>query len=410
MKKWNLIIVFIFILIFNACIKDESKELENCILNGVVVCQDPLWKVPHDIENRVFATIKPYYTFDGNVIVGTNKAGKFGLRCMEIETGHIIWEHFFNLTDEYLIIRDTYFNAEQKFLVFSLGHWGNIKHIKLDVNTGEILWESAIETFNTIEAYGDHYYCTVRSSGDVHQIYKVSIATGQAEYYYETDLPPDPDYNAQRSNGAYPFEYNGKECLFIGIMQMASPNSANYYYSLIDANTQERLLKHVPIESGLEKVDVHAEDIYVFTGNGYKIFNFETLSFEKEIKLLDRGEYVYHIFYKDKLILGLDYYGLDGYDDNGQSHTHFIIDVNTHTKQYGIDDINVDPASVMDDILYFLSGDTYYAYNINTGKCVLKFDPSGWETSFCTATYKNAKGEKFVIVDDTRHTYCYEGI
>ena len=407
MKIKLLFFLGIFIINSISCIQEDTEQSNTCLENGVIVCQEPLWKVPfEDLPTAIY----PYPQFDNKIIVGTNKAGKFGLRCMEIETGNVIWELFFDHIGEYLIIRDTYFNAEQKFLIFSLGNWGQTKHIKLDINNGEILWESAIETFTSISAFGDHYYCTVRSTGDVHPIYKVDIATGQAAFYYETDLPPDPDYNAQRSNWACPFEYNGKEYLFIGIMQMTSPNSANYYYSLMDANTQERLLKHVPIESVVEKVDVYDEDIYVFTGNGYKVFNMETLTFEKEIKLLDRGEYVYHIFYKDKLLLGLDYYGLDGYDDNGQSHTHFIIDVNTHTKQYGIDNINVNPASVMDDVLYFVSGDTYYAYNINTGKCVLKFDPSGWETSFCTATYKNTKGEKFVVLGDTKHTYCYEGI
>ena len=193
-------------------------------------------------------------------------------------------------------------------------------------------------------------------------------------------------------------------------MQMTGPNSANYYYSLMDAETKERLLKHVPIETIPEKVVVHDGDIYVFTGNGYKIFEMETLSFEKEVKLLDRGNYVYHIFHQDKLILGLDYYGIGGVDDNGQSHTHFILDANNHKKLYGIDGFNIDPSSIMDDILYFTSSDEFYAYNINTGKCVLKFKPSGWETSFCTATYKNSRGEKFVIIDDTRNTYCYEGI
>ena len=407
MKNYAFLIISIFIITFSSCIKEKSEEPKNCNVNGIIVCQEPLWKVPFD---DLPLALYPYPQFDDKIIVGTNKAGKYGLRCMETESGDIIWEHFFSITGEYLIISDTYFNEEKDFLIVKIGSWGSKEHIKFDIHTGETLWKSPIESFSGMEAFGDHYYCTVRSSGDVHQIYKVSIATGHAEYYYETDLPPAPDYNAQRANSAFPFEYNGMEYLFIGIMQMTSPNSANYYYSLMDANTQERLLKHVPIESVVEKVDVYDEDIYVFTGNGYKVFNMETLTFEKEIKLLDRGEYVYHIFYKDKLLLGLDYYGLDGYDDNGQSHTHFIIDVNTHTKQYGIDNINVNPASVMDDVLYFVSGDTYYAYNINTGKCVLKFDPSGWETSFCTATYKNTKGEKFVVLGDTKHTYCYEGI
>ena len=409
MKKIALIFILGFVIINTSCIKQEPKEPEICIENGVIVCQDPLWKVPHDIENRIASAFSPYCQFDGKVIVETYKDKTGGMRCMEIETGEVIWEQYVGEPGEYLIIQDTYFNSKQKYLIFSFGSWRNTKHIKLDINTGRILWESSIETFNTMEAYAGHYYCTVRSSGDVHPIYKVDIATGQAAFYYETDLPPDPDYNAQRSNWACPFEYNGKEYLFIGIMQMTSPNSANYYYSLMDANTQERLLKHVSIESVVEKVDVYDEDIYVFTGNGYKVFNMETLTFEKEVQLLQSGEYVYHQFYKDKLILGLYYLGKDWHEDNGEEHTHFIIDTKTHTKELEIY-AYVKPSGILDDIMYLVSsGKHFYAYNIITGNCLMdiKLD---YDATDGGITYKNDEGEKFVIVGDMRYTYCYEGL
>ena len=406
----NYIIVSVLIFLFNGCIKENEDPIK-CIENGVIVCQKPLWNVPFD---DLPTAICPFPQFDDKIIVGTYKDEKFGLRCMGFETGNIVWEHYFDITGEYLIIQDTYFNYEQGFLIVKIGSWGGKEHIKLDIYTGEILWKSPIESFSGMEAYSDHYYCTVRSSGDVHPIYKVDVTTGHAEFFYETDLPPHPDFNAQRSNWACPFEYNSKEYLFVGESRRTGDTNMayffEYFFSVMDANSKERIVKHVPIESPIEKVIVYDGLIYVFTGNGYKIFNMETLSFEKEVKLLARGEYKYHIFYNDKLILGLDYYGIGGIDDNGQSHTHFIIDVDTHTKQFGFDGFNVFPASVMDDILYFVSSDEYYAYDINTGTCVLQFEPSGWETSFCTATYKNSKGEKFVILGDTRHTYCYEGI
>jgi len=262
MKRIFLFLICGFLVFTTSCLKEESEKSKNCIENGVIVCLDPIWKVRHDTANIALSILKPYFQFDDKVIVETYKNKIGGIRCMEIETGSIIWEQYFESTGDYLIIHDTYFNAEENYLIFSIGSWGNGKQIKLNIITGEIIWELAIESFNSIEAYGDHYYCTVRSSGDVHSIYKVNIETGQSEYFYETDLPPHPDYNAQRSNWALPFEYNAKEYLFIGIMQMARPDSANFYYSLMDANTKERLLKHIPIESVIEKVDVKDGDFY----------------------------------------------------------------------------------------------------------------------------------------------------
>src|SRR6056297_429065 len=163
MKNYAFLIISIFIITFSSCIKEKSEEPKNCNVNGIIVCQEPLWKVPFD---DLPLALYPYPQFDDKIIVGTNKAGKYGLRCMETESGDIIWEHFFSITGEYLIISDTYFNEEKDFLIVKIGSWGSKEHIKFDIHTGETLWKSPIESFSGMEAFGDHYYCTVRSSGD----------------------------------------------------------------------------------------------------------------------------------------------------------------------------------------------------------------------------------------------------
>lgn len=408
MKKNSFIAIFILFAL--GCQKEPiPQKPTQLVKDGVIVWQTPLWAVPHDTAYYITTIFEPYYEFNGKVIVDTYKNKQGGIRCMSVETGEIFWEKYYDtslniLGGQSFIIQDSFFNPDKGYLIIMIGLWGERKHVKIDIHTGETLWEIPLETFLGIDHYGDHYYCTVLSSGDVHPIYRVDIETGQAELFYATDLPPHPEYNAQRGSGALPFEYEGSEMLFIAQVQMTSPSSSNNYYCLIDAETEERLLKHIPIDSFINKVEVRDGVIYLFTGKGYKIFDMETLTIEREVKLVDSGEYVYHRFYKDKLIVGIT--SSNTIDKNG----HYVMDLNTHTLLY-IFDAWIYPSAILDDIIYFPStGSTKFnAYNLTSGKKVLYFDLS-YETQFGVATYQNNEGKKFVIVGDIGFTYCYEAI
>ncbi|MDY0202304.1 MAG: PQQ-binding-like beta-propeller repeat protein [Bacteroidales bacterium] len=409
MKTHNYLFITIVILITLSCQKEPPPTSPNQIVqDGVIVWQRPIWKVPHDTTNYVTVIVDPYWQFDDKVIVDTYKNKKAGIRCMEIETGKVIWEQYFEGPSRpqglnEMNILDHYFNPKDGYLIFSIGNWGETEHIKLNIHTGEVLWQIPLETFISIEPYGNHYYCTVLSSGNVHPIYRVDIETGQAEFFYETDLPPHPDYNAQRNNGALPFMYNGEEMLIIDQIQMTTPNSSNHYFCLMNGATGERILKHNPIGCSITKVEVKDGVIYLFTGEGYKIFNMETLAIEREVKLIDQGQYMYHTFYKDKLIVGLT--ATNGVDKNG----HYIVDLNTHSLLYIFEDW-VFPSAILDDVLYFVStGKTLHAYNLSTGNRLINSDLR-YNSQFGVATYKNAEGKKFVVTGDLGYTYCFEAI
>ncbi|MDD2197757.1 MAG: hypothetical protein PHW91_11295 [Bacteroidales bacterium] len=409
MKPYYFLLLQIVLVISLSCQKEPTPPSPTQIVkDGVIVWQEPLWQVPHDTAYYVYSVVKPYWQFDDKVIVDTYKNKKAGIRCMEIETGKVLWEQYFEgpsrpqgLSE--MNILDHFFNPKGGYLIVSIGDWGEKEHVKLNIHSGEVLWRIPLEAFTSIEAYGNHYYCTVQSSGDVHPMYRVDIETGQAEFFYETDLPPHPDYNTQRSSIALPFAYNGKEMLIIDQIQMTSPNSSNHYFCLMDATTGERLLKHNPIERPVRKVEVRDGVIYVFSGEGYKIFSMETLTFERDVRLIGRGQYMYHTFYKDKLVVGLT--PTNGVDENG----HYVVDLKTHNLLHTFEGW-VLPSTILDDVLYFVSaGQKFQAYNLSTGQRVLNFDLR-YNTKFGVATYKNAEGKKFVVVGDIGFTYCYEAI
>ena len=96
MKLYNIILCAIIISMAAACQKEPLPPSPNQIVkDGVIVWQVPLWRVPHDTAYLVYSVVKPYWQFDDKVIVDTYKNKKAGIRCMEIETGRVLWEQYF---------------------------------------------------------------------------------------------------------------------------------------------------------------------------------------------------------------------------------------------------------------------------------------------------------------------------
>jgi hypothetical protein len=409
MKTKTLLLSIGIALIIISCQKQTIEEPTKYVKNGVIVWQKPLWKVPHDTAYYVMSILKPLFQFDDKVIVETYKNGKGGIRCMEVETGRIVWEKYIGFEvaphGYSLGINNPYFNEESRFIIVSFGPWGDRKHARINIDTGAAEWETPLETFASMEGMGDHYYCTVYTSDDVCPIYKVNVNSGGADYFYTSTLEAHSNYNAQRSATARPFIHNNKEYLILDELRLVDPSTGliEYFFSLMDAETKELLVEHKPIESPVSKVEMVNGELYLFTGVGYKIFSMETLSVIRDVRLFNinsstnTSSYSFHRFYNDKLVIGL-------------SAGIYIVNKSTHAKLFQIDNAYVSPSAILDDVLYVLpGGQHFWAYNLNTGKQVLDFELDH-NVSFCTATYKNSQGKKFVIVSDIGFTYCYEAI
>ncbi|MDY0202306.1 MAG: hypothetical protein RBR40_15100 [Tenuifilaceae bacterium] len=410
MKPYYFLLLQAILVISLSCQKEPTPPSPTQVVKDeVIVWQEPLWSVPHDTANYLSVIIYPYWQFDDKVIVDTYKDGKGGFRCMIVETGEVVWEKYFNTSADYtgeqrFILRGSLFTPEEGYLIIMIGGWGERRHIKLDIETGETLWETPLETLGVaMDVSGNHYYCLVNTSDDVCPIYRVDISSGAAEYFYSTPLPAHPNIDWQRLGYARPFHCYGKEYIFIAETRRSKSDSVEYFASLLDTETMELLVKHIPLDNHLNKVEVFNNQVYLFTGGGYKIFSMETLTFERDVRLIDWGDYIYHTFYKDKLIVGLS--PNNTLNVNG----HYVVDLKTH-KLLHIFEGWILPPAILDDVLYFVSaGQIFQAYNLNTGQRVLNFDLR-YSTQFGVATYKNAKGKKFVVVGDAGFTYCYEAI
>ena len=136
-----------------------------------------------------------------------------------------------------------------------------------------------------------------------------------------------------------------------------------------------------------------------------------------------QDSYTCHYFYKDKLVIGMDlqtssaqlredssYYELHRNTPHHLSEPRgFLVDIATnrvlryiHAEEH---------ASILDDILYYTYDRNLYAVDINTGQKLMDIElPKCYQAGPTSSVYKNAKGEKFVIVSSTNCTYCYPGL
>lgn len=406
------ILLLLLIPIFLACQTEVIEPPNKYIKDGIIVWQKPLWKVPHDTACYVISLFKPFYIFDNKVLVSTYSNAQGGIRCMEIETGMVVWEKTLGLQTApqglSLSINNPYFNKEGRFMIVSIGDWGNKRHARINIDTGATEWELSIEAFASIAGMGDHYYCTVYTSDDVCPIYRVDVNTGIAEHFYTSTLAAHPNFNAQRSAMAHPFIHNGKEYLILDELRLVDPSTSlvENFFSLMDTETKELLITHQPIDSPVSKVELVDGDLYLFTGNGYNVLSIDSLTIKRQIRFYKRGNYVYHQFFGNKLFLGILPYGIapEIVDDS----YHFVIDKYTDDVLVSIPDY-VYQASIIEDYIYISGVSKFKAFNINTGKCVLNF-PLPHKSMPGVATYRNANGKKFVITEDIGFTYCFEAI
>lgn len=402
-------VLFLIVLFLQCCSKtDPPPKPAQHIEDGVIVWQEPLWRVSQDTANYVPCVYYPYCQFESKVIVETYKDGKGGLRCMEVESGEVLWEKYFYAAEDFtgdaiLYLKYSIFPEEKGCLILPFYDEDGWKHISIDVDTGKTIWEKHLISYGPLEVGGEYYYFSSELSDDVFPIYRGNIETGDTEFFYATPLPPNPNFDSYRTGNPRPFTYNNKDYLFIDEHRLAAPGVVEFFISLMDLETLELLILSAPLDDWLSKVDVHNGEVYLFTGSGYKIFDMETLSVQKEVRLLSSGEYVYHTFYNDKLIVGLT--GSDSQSTNG----HFVINLPGHEQQFVIEDW-VYPSSILNDMLYYVSTGRYFrAYNLNTGDKLLDINLRH-KTEFGVATHQNGQGDKFVVVGDRGYTYCFEGI
>ncbi len=178
-----------------------------------------------------------------------------------------------------------------------------------------------------------------------------------------------------------------------------------HFFSLMDAETKELLIKQQPIDSPVSKVELVNGELYMFTGNGYKILDIETLAIKREVKLINRGNYVYHFFKNDKLIIGL--WGTAISPEPGIDPAHYIVDLKTHSKLfqfYG----SVYPSSEINGKLY-LADNRLKSFDLNSGMCKLEIQLE-YDATMCTSTFNHPNGKKYVVVSDIGFTYCFEAI
>ena len=461
-KKKFFSFIALFLLIATGCTNELHERKEALKYNGVIVGDyDPIWTVAKDTAHRSnLSHLKPMPIIDDEIIVGSYKDGNPGFRRMKIETGEIIWEWYLNQNEFGEIglfsgtisvtANKTYIiTSDNRYMIFT---WDpdifdpyRKYYLALDITTGKEIWRKNIPSMGSLQVgydKGDDYiYCSAYNvfsdDGNSKYInrnaYRVRIADGQVEEVFRRRKEPELCAVCD----ACPFTHDGKKYLFITesvLLDEEDHDNHTSEYGLIDRNTGDTLMwkddGHEFISNQLTGIDVHNGVIYVFNSLGYSILNTKELAFTNKILLgkssyeLQNGKKVArtsdlldcHYFYKDKLIVGMSFQTTH----NELFPTHqqepywiylpqgFLIDIATNMVLRNVHAAK--HASIMDDILYYAEGHNLYAFDINTGEKKIDQFFSNYDCSGTSSVYKNAKGEKFVIVSNVDYTYCFPGL
>lgn len=212
------IIAILTTLILCHCEDDVSLNDAYFTHNGVITGNVPLfWDTPFDTAHPTAASwMEPAIQFDDKVIFGGYENSKGGLCCLNINDGSIVWTlPVVNGTTRFSVVN---LNVEDRTLTFlfnqellSIGKY----HMKINIDTGEIIWKKYFEHLGRIFAASDScYYFTnyLPWNNSVQAVFKIDNATGNDQFFYATDLPPAQGYEDYAPNSyAYPFVYNNHE-------------------------------------------------------------------------------------------------------------------------------------------------------------------------------------------------------
>jgi outer membrane protein assembly factor BamB len=401
-KKIFFLLVTLFCL--SACQKMDITEISSYNVNGLVLWQKPLWKVPNNDRAIPLSTLSPFLQFDDKVIVEVTKNEKGGIRCMEVETGNVVWENFFDFPNsvplDYFSNSNYYFNPEKGFLIIVYMNFNRNYHLNIDINSGEIKWAIPLDSYGAIDGFGDYYYCTLYTSNEAATVYKVNALTGEVAPFFTSNLPPHPDFNRYGECYAKPYRYNNNDYIILSEARAIDYMQKEYFFSLMDANSKDMLITHIPISEPIAKVELIGQSLYIFTSSGYMVLDMQCFQLIRNQRFFDNGEYVYHKFYNGKLILGLHSHS------STSTSGHFIIDLVTSATSKI--EITTYTPCFSNGYLYTSRLDLR-AYDVNTGRCLLNI-PLATETTSGTAAYQNAKGDRFIIASDDKFTYCFPSL
>lgn len=425
----------LLLLLLASCSKEK---LEPLLYEGVIKDNyEPIWIMPKDPTGPKLCTnLCPMPVIGDEVIASTHKDGKAGFRRMKIETGKIVWECY--LDEELLsniglgtglfslVNRQSYFvTSDEKCMVFCSKVWQNAGiHVAIDIEHGKLLWAKNIPSSGALHYDGkDHYYCNVEniytpesSKYTNFYAYKISIADGSMEEVFRCRQTPEYYGSCE----AIPFSYHDKDYLFLteyinkDSSLIGYGNTSNHY-GLVHLESGDTLLwadfgTNISFADYIADVHVHNGIVYVFKRLDYVTFDMNKLQFTDTVGLsLYPDLYTCHYFYNDKLLVGIA--PPKGLNMVGwSSPIGHIIDVATNAIQRS--NIRLDAhASILDDILYYTIDRKLQAVDINTGKTLMDIVvPKCYEAEATSSVYKNARGEKFVIVSSDHCTYCYPGL
>ena len=417
------------------CSNDVEYHDLPIVYNGIICDNYPsLWNYYHPVDDPksppfvIFADNYPQYNNGKYAIVGTSG----GVISIDIETGKKQWQY--PITHD---IVSTYFIApSEEFIILNIDN----QFMKVNLSDGTEQWRTpylitrSSDPYYTYSHVGDShiYIATIvfddgAESSNRTAAVKLNLQTGDTTHLLRT--APRGDYVDTQCD-IRSVMHNGHELWFVieGLYNQKTGDDMWQVY-LRDAETGDTLF---PPFSPIPQLPQHLKQVYrpqgfakynnkVFLYNhmAFTVFDLESMNivhqhcFSNAIPANGPSEFVLEpILIDNKLVIqtrnrqwliDMDSYAILASNENqtgnliGRELPHL-------------------PNNMIDGIFYRASGHMFRAFDFENSKELLRMSISNsnnrneYDLHGRCITYKNDKGEVFVLFSNTNETFCYPGL
>ncbi|MBR7068684.1 MAG: hypothetical protein IKI28_10245 [Bacteroidales bacterium] len=328
--KRTIILFLLCMAALAACSVDELPPLSNepiRDLNGAIIANYPyLWAHSHvtdttakqytRFEFKTYDCTFPMFDNGRKVIVG-NIYG--GISCLNTDNGSEVWncKLLDNPADFFTPpILDYFVASTEQWLIINMDG----VFVKIDLKNGEILGKCALESNKASRMHRDSDECFYLSGKtDVYRVDCQNMTALKVNIFDDTKI--------HEYVSVIPYSYNNKKYFFVQEIVVDEIFSDEWNWSsvfsyLLSANKSDTLFNFpkvsVRVIDKFKEIFLSIDDIdnetYLFTGHGFKIFNWDSMNVVLNLKLrydqigilsIDQN-YRYHEVYDDKLVCHFD--------------------------------------------------------------------------------------------------------
>lgn len=421
-------IIFAAILsLFVACKNDIVYHELPIVYNGIITDNYPcLWSIrpSKKFDDVLFNQNYPQYNNGKYIISAINGH----ILSLDAETGKVQWE--FPLREYEIIVKNYFIPQNEEFIILCLNEGPGYSTLtKLNLSDGSEQWRIVLPLRGSTDYnwkyshIGDsHLYLSALifdggvTSSNQSAVFKLDLQTGDTTRVLRA--APQGDYT-QTQCRIHSITHQEREVWIVSEGLLNPTNGSDIWQTYLrDAVTGDTLAKpfksipHLPASISQNHVPDnilwYKNKIFIYNNVAFSVFDLESMSLVHQ-QVLENCEvqgYMEQIY--EPIVINNKFI-LNTY------HRQWMINMDNYEILISNIDINKKPVNkqlpktpnLVDGIYYIADGRGFRAYDFETYSCLLRITTNGLASC---ATYKNDKGEVFVVFSNNEGIHCYPGL